>query len=137
MDKLQLCAKAFQKLLEYEYHFIIGRKGKLREFYLNFDKADFHHLSGLHKLKDIAQIQQGKRNKIFDQIISGEITQVLIEKSVYYEQMQGRIFPLTDLEKMLDDKRICIYPRIYLRKSILIGKKKSLWKMKYRSLWDI
>lgn len=106
MDKLQLCAKAFQKLLEYEYHFIIGRKGKLREFYLNFDKADFHHLSGLHKLKDIAQIQQGKRNKIFDQIISGEITQVLIEKSVYYEQMQGRIFPLTDLEKMLDDNQM-------------------------------
>ena len=55
MDKLQLCAKAFQKLLEYEYHFIIGRKGKLREFYLNFDKADFHHLSGLHKLKVTVQ----------------------------------------------------------------------------------
>lgn len=35
MDKLQLCAKAFQKLLEYEYHFIIGRKGKLREHLRN------------------------------------------------------------------------------------------------------
>ncbi|MDD6038333.1 MAG: PBECR4 domain-containing protein [bacterium] len=76
MDKLQLCAKAFQKLLEYEYHFIIGQKRKLREFYLNFDKADFHHLSGLHKLKDIAQIQQ------------------------------GRIFSLSDLEKMLDDNQM-------------------------------
>jgi hypothetical protein len=54
MDIIQECAFAFQKLLSYEYHFVIGRKGKMKEFYLNFNKADFHHLVGLHKLKDIA-----------------------------------------------------------------------------------
>lgn len=63
MDLLQECALAFQSLLVYEYHFLIGRKGQLKEFYLTFQKADFHHLAGLHKLKDIAQIQQGMRKK--------------------------------------------------------------------------
>lgn len=106
MDILQKCAFAFQKLLDYEYHFVIGRKGKLREFYLDFAKGDFHHLAGLHKLRDIAQIQQGMREKIYDQIIAGRISWGLIEKSAYFEQMEGRIIPLINLEKMLDDNQM-------------------------------
>ena len=60
-------------------------------------------MAGLHKLKDIAQIQQGMREKVFEKIITGEITQTLIEKSEYYELMQGRLLPLKELEKILDD----------------------------------
>lgn len=106
MDLIQACAYAFQTLCIYEYHFIIGRKGKLKEFYLTFDKSDFHHLLGLHKLKDIAQIQRGMREKIFDKILSGLISETLIKKSVYYEQMKDRIVPLTGLEEMLDGNNL-------------------------------
>ena len=104
MDLIKACARAFQSLLIYEYHFVIGRKGKMKEFYLRFDKADFHHLLGLHKLKDIAQIQQGKREKIFDKILCGEITEELVRKSSFYHQMKDRIIPLAGLENMLDEK---------------------------------
>jgi len=106
VDLIQKCAIAFQALLKYEYHFIIGRKGKIKEFYLTFDKADFHHLLGLHKLRDIAQIQQGVREKVFDKILSGEIAEELIKKSTYYEQMETRIMPLTSLEDMLDENNL-------------------------------
>ena len=106
MDLLKRCALSFQVLLEYEYHFVIGRKGKLREFRLGFDKADFHHLAGLHKLKDIAQIQHGMRDKIFEKILNGNISMNLIEKSSYYSQMSGRIFPLAGLEHFLDDNQM-------------------------------
>lgn len=102
MDLLKRCATAFQALLNYEYHFIIGRKGKIKEFYLTFCKSDFHHLVGLHKLRDIAQIQQGMREKVFDKILSGEISEAVMKKSSYYEQMETRILPLTSLEEMLD-----------------------------------
>ncbi len=34
MDHLQSCAKAFEHLLDFQYHIIIGRKGKSVEFYL-------------------------------------------------------------------------------------------------------
>ena len=90
MDLLRECAAAFQQLLVYEYHFVVGRKGQIREFYVTFQTSDFHHIAGLHKLKDIAQIQQGMREKVFEKIITGEISQTLIEKSEYYEQMQGQ-----------------------------------------------
>ena len=103
MNLIQECAHTFQTLLNYQYHFVIGRKGQIKEFYLTFEKSDFHHLLGLHKLRDIAQIQQGMREKIFDKIIDGTISMELIEKSSYFEQMKERIIPLCDLEKMLDD----------------------------------
>jgi len=106
MDLLQECARGFQNLLVYEYHFVLGRKGQLRDFYLTFSATDFHHLAGLHKLKDIAQLQQGMREKVFERILKGDISLTLIEKSVYYEQMQGRILPLSDLENMLDDNKM-------------------------------
>lgn len=106
MDILQECALAFQELLEYEYHFVIGRKGQLKEFNLTFKEGDFHHIVGLHKLKDIAQIQQGMREKVFRKIVSGDISVELLKKSVYYEQMSSRILPLSDLEQMLDDNKI-------------------------------
>lgn len=106
MDLIQECAYSFQILLNYEYHFWIGRKGVLREFHLTFDKSDFHHLLGLHKLKDIAQIQQGMREKIFDKILNGNISENLIKKSAYYEQMKERIVPLLGLEEMLDDNNM-------------------------------
>jgi len=102
VDLIKACTDAFRALLIYEYHFVIGRKGKIKEFYLKFDKADFHHLLGLHKLKDIAQIQQGKREKIFDKIQNGEITEALVRKSSFYNHMKDRIIPLIGLEKMLD-----------------------------------
>lgn len=53
MDLLKKCALNFEKILAYQYHFVVGRKGISREFLLNFDEADFHHLVGLHKLRDI------------------------------------------------------------------------------------
>ena len=106
MDLLQECALAFQSLLVYEYHFWIGRKGQLKEFYLTFQKSDFHHLAGLHKLKDIVQIQQGMREKIFDDILMGKLTMKQLQKSIYFEQMSGRIFPLIGLENMLDDNNM-------------------------------
>lgn len=39
-------------------------------------------------------------------IISGKITNELIQKSAFYEQMKGRIIPLMGLEKMLDENNI-------------------------------
>ena len=120
MDLLKKCALSFQKLLEYEYHFVIGRKGQLREFRLGFDMADFHHLAGLHKLKDIAQIQQGMREKIFEKILQGDISMRLLEKSSYYSQMEGRILPLTGLERFLDDNQMIFRYNEKIRKFSVI-----------------
>lgn len=53
MDKLQRRALSFKKLLDYEYKIILGRKDKTTEIAIDFEKKDFPHLIGLHKLTDI------------------------------------------------------------------------------------
>ena len=81
MSLIQQCAFAFEQLLVYEYHFVLGRKGTLKEFYLSFEKTDFHYLAGLHKLKDITHgqplytlLKKEKKN-----LLSGEIS-ILYDK---------------------------------------------------------
>ena len=73
MDKLQKCAKAFEKLLEIQYRIVIGRKGKTVELVIGFSKLDFHHLMGLGKLKDL-RIAKQNRGSVFDEIITGIMT---------------------------------------------------------------
>lgn len=103
MDLLKKCALGFDELLKCKYHFILGRKGKIKEFTISFDKSDFHHLAGLHKLKDNAKIQYGKRADIFDSILTGDITLEQIQKSEFYKQMENRLEPLCHLEEFLDN----------------------------------
>ena len=53
MDKLQEKALSFKRLLDYEYRIILGRKNVQTEINISFEKSDFSHLIGLHKLTDI------------------------------------------------------------------------------------
>ena len=63
MDYLQICAKAFERLLDIKYHIMIGRKGKLEELNLLFEPTEFHHLIGHHKLRDL-RLSRGNREKV-------------------------------------------------------------------------
>lgn len=105
MDKLQECAKSFERLIDKKYHIIIGRKGKTIDLEITFEKINFHHLVGLHKLKDIEAIS-GKRADVFEDILSGKISIASLEKSAYFNQIINRIEPFTNLEHILDDNRL-------------------------------
>jgi hypothetical protein len=73
MNKLFECAINFEKLLDKRYHMIIGRKGKSVEIKLTFKAFQFHHLVGLHKLHEL-RLSRDNREKIFDDILSGDIS---------------------------------------------------------------
>ena len=81
---------------------IAGRKGKTIEFTISFDRADFHHLAGLHKLKDNARIQTGQREAVMLDVLAGKITLPQIQKSAFYGEMEPRLRPLSLLEQFLD-----------------------------------
>lgn len=88
------------------YHFVIARKGVQREFMLSFQKSDFHHLTGLHKLTDTRQVLRGTRERIFNKILKGQIQQKLIEESDLYDEMKYRLEPLCHLEEILDRENL-------------------------------
>lgn len=41
MDSLQKCAKAFDQLTRYQYHFVIGRKGQTLKFTVSLTPRTF------------------------------------------------------------------------------------------------
>ena len=105
MDHLLSCAKAFEHLLDIKYHIILGRKGKLTELNILFDPTEFHHLIGLHKLHDL-RLARGNREKIFQQILTGDISMDEIKKSRYFSSIQKRIEPFDQIEHLLDSNRL-------------------------------
>ena len=104
MDRLQECAKAFEQLLDKKYHIVIGRKGKSVDFELEFEHTDFHHLAGLHKLKDL-NISKENREKAFWDILSGNIHLSDIKESAFFSKIEKRMKTLIYLESILDDNR--------------------------------
>ncbi len=105
MDYLQTCAKAFEHLLDIKYHIIIGRKGKMTELNLLFEPTEFHHLIGLHKLHDL-RLARGNREKVFFQILAGNISIEDLKKSRYFSIIQKRLKPLGQIENLLDSNRL-------------------------------
>ncbi len=106
MDLLQQCAQEFDRLIPYQYHIVIGRKGKTLNFTISFDRSDFHHLAGLHKLRDNLRFQTGKRSDIMKEILDGRLTYSHIKQSIYYHEMEPRLLPLSKLEYFLDSNEI-------------------------------
>lgn len=105
MDKLQLCAKSFENLLNTKYHVVLGRKNKLIHLNIIFSEWDFHHLMGLGKLKDIRLARQN-RAVVFDDILNGHVTYKTIANSRYIEKISGRFTPLSQIESILDENNI-------------------------------
>lgn len=101
MDSLLTCAKAFENLLPVKYHIIIGRKGKSVDLTVSFDAVEFHHLVGLHKLHDL-RLSRANREKIFFQILSGQITLDDVKKSRYFCSIQNRLEPFQKIEELFD-----------------------------------
>lgn len=125
MNLLMKCATSYQKLMDYEYQFTLGRKGKMTKITLQFPSTNFHHLAGLHKLKDIS-IARANRSTVFYQILDGRITYDTIKKSRFLPEIQSRLDSLPYLESFLDENPIIfrfnktIYPRSAIESEFLL-----------------
>ena len=106
MDLLLQCARNYEKLLDTAYRFTIARKGVVREFTLSFQKSDFHHMAGLHKLTDKMSLQHGSREALFDKILSSAFNLAFLQSSFHFAEMRDRLTALTQLEKFLDSENL-------------------------------
>lgn len=134
MDLLQMSAIEFNKLTKYQYYFKIARKNVLKEFVLNFEKEDFYHLAGLHKLKDIAKVQNQKHSIVFQNILDGKISLDNIMHSEMYSEMENRLLPLTHLQYCIESNQIIFQ---YLEKNIKFSRIQADYLTEYADNTDI
>lgn len=98
---IQNVCRAFNNLLHFEYEICLAKKKTLIKISLHFQKKDFHHLAGLHYLKDRPELRSD-RTKIFDKILEDEVFAERIQKSDNYPKIKERVFYLSKLEELLD-----------------------------------
>lgn len=92
MENLLLnAANIFNSYLNYQIHITLGKKGKKENLTIIFDKSDFHHLAGLHKLTDIEYVYKKKASDVFDKILKEEITQEDLQKSSFFYSIEDRL----------------------------------------------
>ena len=65
----------------------------------------FHHLAGLHKLRDIS-IARENRQTVFRDILAGRITYRTIEKSVFVDESRLRLETFQFIEDLLDGEQL-------------------------------
>lgn len=106
METIYDAAIDFEKLMGYEYNLVFGYKGKSVDIPIRFDVNDFHHLCGLHKLKDLSYVSSSRNSvNIFNDILSGDISNNDLEQSPYFikEELADRIKRVCQLSDMLDN----------------------------------
>ena len=99
------CAKGFEKLLDIQYRIVVGRKGNDIAFSVGFDAVDFHHLAGLHKLKDL-RVSRAERETVFQKILNGEISDSDITQSRCFPAIEKRLYLFAHLENILDSNEL-------------------------------
>lgn len=106
MDDILAAALTMERLKNYRYEIALGKKGQRYDISLSFYPDNFFHLTGLHKLKDIEQLRSGRQAWIYHSILSGDITDVFLQRSTKFSDVEGRIKAFSYLEELLDENRL-------------------------------
>ena len=74
MDKLFEAATFYKDyLLNRQFYIKAGKKGQILEFNIIFSAKEFKHLAGLHKLKDLPEVQKNKSEILLRQVLKKRI----------------------------------------------------------------
>lgn len=73
-----------------KFEIIAGKNLKQSTQIVSFQVEHFHHILGLHKLKDVPLVQRPAR-KVYHEILTGKITYNDIASSIYLQEMQDRL----------------------------------------------
>ncbi|MGN0468469.1 MAG: PBECR4 domain-containing protein [Acutalibacteraceae bacterium] len=101
MKDVQECAELYSTLLKKDYIFTL--EGDIR-FKLFFNEGNFIHLLGLHKLKDISELNTKSNSaaKIYKNILSGKLSVDKIQNSGFYNMIEKRVENFQEIKNMLN-----------------------------------
>ena len=103
MDLLLSAAQTWRVLLDSEYNLIYGKKKKLYTVRLVFSPEDFYHNAGFQHLDDITFSHITSHPKTLDSVLSGTITQEMIQKSQnYLSFVEPRLKAIVYLQNLLE-----------------------------------
>lgn len=102
-DVLKSASEAYVKLMNIEYHIVLGRKGKETDLVIAFRPENFYHLAGFHKLQKRYSFQQKTSAWILRHILDGSIELETINKDKNFPIIVSRLHALCVLESIIDE----------------------------------
>lgn len=103
-DLLLTAAIEFNKLIGKKIELILGRKGKSEKIVILFQSCDFHHLVGLHKLKDIPVVLKRPAKQVFYNILNKRICIADINKSAFFDMIINRLEIISQINDIFTKK---------------------------------
>ena len=73
-DKLYDCADSYSQFENYEYRLTLFNNGQIVNATVNLDTSNFMHLAGLEKLTDLPMFSNTNSNRLYDNILQGNVT---------------------------------------------------------------
>ncbi|MBQ3585374.1 MAG: hypothetical protein II964_01545, partial [Synergistaceae bacterium] len=95
-DILSSAALAFEAILKYSYHIILGKKGKPKEIDIHFFPDNFFHLAGFQHLKQ--KYWSCSDKKVFSKILLHEISVNTIINDGNFSRIFDRLKILAQIE---------------------------------------
>lgn len=108
MDKLQEAAVKYSELFNRDFFYTLETGVTIQVY---FSPAHFHHLMGLQKLRDVANVTISPRNTsayIFRNIIRGTITLSDIQKSEHFDKIELRLRHFGQINRLIEFQRIIV-----------------------------
>lgn len=106
MCLLRKAEEAWEKLLNFRYDMVFGRKKKSYVVSLSFERYDFPHLVGMQYANDVDfKINSAEYygEKLITAILSGRLDPKRIEKSKNWDRIQKRLQVLVNLQDTLEN----------------------------------
>ncbi len=97
MDILYDCAKAYQQLMDNEYHIKLFVDSEIKEFNISFSEKEFKHLIGLEKLKDKA---------VFHDMSSATMLNYILNHNIVYDSSLYSDVPNMDIHEQIIDSSL-------------------------------
>ena len=123
MYELKKSAEIYSKYVDYNYTFILDCGISVNAMF----KADnFYHLTGLHYLTDIVQLDKRLNNNsaknIYKKILNNKIKQELIEKSEFYFKIEKRLQKFCDYDEIIFSKIVVDFDYTILPQTELLSR---------------
>lgn len=105
MDALTAALTIYERLLNKDFYITIAKNEDKRILHLVFKKANFPHLLGITKLKDLAKINGAKPAALYNKIKRGEITWEYLTKSNIFADIEERIHDFARVVQIIQNLR--------------------------------
>ncbi len=98
MMKLEESLLKYEELLKKEFVIILGKKGNLSKIEIVFNKCNYYHMAGIHKIKDKIFDTASNKAYFYDKLKDNYKIKSDIVKSNHYVEIESRLDALSLFE---------------------------------------